>query len=910
MVNKNLFRSLALLALPLLASAQGINIEIPYEKFVLPNGLTVIVHEDHKAPIVCVNVWYHVGSKNEKPGKTGFAHLFEHLMFNGSENANDDYFQFMERIGATELNGTTSNDRTNYFQNVPTNALDLTLFVESDRMGHLLGAIDQKRLDEQRGVVQNEKRQSENQPYAISEELTVNSTFPAGHPYSWRVIGSMADLNAASLKDVQDWFKSYYGAANATIVLAGDIDVKTAREKVTKYFGSIPAGPPVARYEAFVAKRTGSIRQVAQDRVPQSRIYRVWNVPELGADEGFLLDLAAMVLGAGKNSRLYQRLIYQDQIATDVQVDNGQLEVAGQFTISASARPGITLEKVESAIAEELARFLKEGPTAAELQRVRTQFLANFLRGIEKIGGFGGKSDILASGQVYVGDPGLYKKELAAYARATPEEVRRTAVKWLSDGDYNLEIHPFAKFENETSDVDRKKMPVPGPPPALKLPKFERATLSNGMKIVLAERHETPVVNFNLNVDAGYASDQSALPGTASMAMRVLQEGTAKRTSLQMSEQLDLLGAQLSAGSNLDTSTVRLSALKMNLDASLDIYADAILHPLFPQAEFERTQKQQSAGIEREKSEPFSMALRVFPTLIYGKGHAYATQFTGSGTQASLKKITRDDLVKFHSTWFKANNATMIVVGDTTLAEIKPKLEKLFGAWKPGEVPKKNLGTVAHREKPAVYLIDQPGAEQSVILAGHIAPPRNNPDEIAMETMNNIIGGAFTSRMNMNLREDKHWSYGAGSAIVQARGQQPFIVFAPVQTDKTKESMQEIEKEFRQFLGTKPATAEELAKTQANQTLSLPGSQETINAVSGSIAEVVRFGLPDNYFVTYPDKVRALQLKDISSAAERVIHPNSMVWVVIGDRSKVEAGIRELKFGELTTIDADGVPVK
>ena len=910
MLTKNLFRSLAFLALPLIASAQAIDINIPFEKFVLPNGLTVIVHEDHKAPIVCVNVWYHIGSKNEKYGKTGFAHLFEHLMFNGSENANDDYFQFMERIGATELNGTTNNDRTNYFENVPTNALDLTLFVESDRMGHLLGAVDQKKLDEQRGVVQNEKRQRENQPYAVAEELIVNSTYPKGHPYSWTVIGSMDDLNAAALKDVQDWFKTYYGAANATIVLAGDIDLKTAREKVEKYFGAIPAGPPVSRFRSFVAKRTGSSRQVAEDRIPQSRIYRVWNVPEWGTEEGFVMDLAALVLGSGKNSRMFKRLVYQDQLATEVQVDNDQNEIAGQFSVVVTARPGVPLAKVESAIDEEMSRFLKDGPDAAELQRVRTQFLANFLRGIEKIGGFGGKSDILAQGQVFGNDPGWFKRALAAYARAKPDDVRRMATKWLSDGDYNLEIKPFPKFESGAKDVDRKKMPVPGPPPSLKLPKFERETLSNGMKVILAERHETPVVNFSLNVDAGYAGDQFAIPGTASMAMRVLQEGTAKRTSLQMSGELDLLGAQLSAGSNLDSSTVRLSALKMNLDASLDIFADAILNPSFPQAEFLRIQKQQSAGIQREKSEPFSMALRVFPTLIYGKGHAYATPFTGSGTEASLAKITRDDLVKFHATWFKANNATLIVVGDTTLAEITPKLEKLFKGWKPGEVPKKNIGTVVHHEKTEVYLIDQPGAEQSVILAGHIAPPRNNPEDIAIETMNNIIGGAFTSRINMNLREDKHWSYGASSVVVGARGQQPFIVFAPVQTDKTKESMKEMDKELREFLKDKPATADELAKTQANQTLSMPGSQETINQLSGSIAQIVRFGLPDNYYETYSAKVRALQLKDIAGAAERVIRPNSMVWVVIGDRTKVEAGIRDLKFGDVTMIDADGNRVK
>jgi len=903
-------KTLALLAFPLLAAAQSININIPYEKFTLPNGLTVIVHEDHKAPIVCVNVWYHVGSKNEKAGKTGFAHLFEHLMFNGSENANDDYFQFTERIGATEMNGTTSNDRTNYFQNVPTNALDVTLFMESDRMGHLLGAIDQKKLDEQRGVVQNEKRQGENQPYAISDELTINSTWPKGHPYSWSVIGSMDDLNAASLKDVQDWFKTYYGAANATIILAGDIDVKTAREKVMKYFGAIPSGPPVAHQRSWVAKRTGSSRQVAQDRVPQSRLSRVWNVPEIGAADGFPLDLAAMALGSGKNSRLYKRLVYQDQIATDVQVDNGQNEIAGQFVITASARPGVALPKVEAAIDEEMARFLKEGPTADELKRVRTQFLANFLRSIEKIGGFGGKSDILAQGQVFAGDPELYKKELAAYEQATPEDVRRIAAKWLSDGDYNLEIHPFPKFTNEVSDVDRKTLPKPGPQPALKMPKVERSTLTNGIKLVLAERHDLPVVNFSLSLDAGYASDQFGIPGTATMAMRMLQEGTAKRTSLQMSEQLDLLGANLNAGANLDSSTVRLSALKMNLDASLDIFADVILNPAFPQAEFERIQKQQSAAIEREKSEPFSMALRVFPTLIYGKGHAYAMPFTGSGTQASLAKIKRDDLAKFHATWFKSNNATLIITGDTTLAEITPKLEKLFGTWKPGSVPKKNIGTVAHAEKPTVYLIDQPGAEQSVILAGHIAPPRKNPDDIAIETMNNIIGGAFTSRMNMNLREDKHWSYGAGSAVVAAKGQQPFIVFAPVQTDKTKESMQEVDKEFRQFLGAKPATAEELARTQANQTLSMPGSQETMNQLSGQLAEIARYGLADNYFETYAGKVRALTLKDITSAAERVIRPNGMVWVVIGDREKIEKGIRELKFGEVNIIDADGNKTK
>ncbi|MFZ4621190.1 MAG: M16 family metallopeptidase, partial [Bacteroidota bacterium] len=330
------------------------DINIPYEKFTLDNGLTVLVHEDHKAPIVAVNVWYHVGSKNEKVGKSGFAHLFEHLMFNGSENFDTDYFQALERIGATDLNGTTSEDRTNYFQNVPTSALDIVLWMESDRMGHLAGAISQAKLDEQRGVVQNEKRQGDNQPYAVADELSIKATWPAGHPYSWSVIGSMEDLNAASLDDVKEWFKNYYGAANAVVVVAGDIDVKTAKAKMQKYFGDIPSGPPVAKYDEFIAKRTGVIRQRAEDRVPQSRIFKVWNTPKFSSPENHQLMLFADVLASGKTSRLYKRLVYDDQIATSVSAYVDAREIAGQFNIDVTAKPGSDLTAVEKAINEEL----------------------------------------------------------------------------------------------------------------------------------------------------------------------------------------------------------------------------------------------------------------------------------------------------------------------------------------------------------------------------------------------------------------------------------------------------------------------------------------------------------------------------------------------------------------------------
>ncbi|MEW6733560.1 MAG: pitrilysin family protein [Acidobacteriota bacterium] len=896
----------AILVFTRLASGQGTEINIPYQKFVLDNGLTLIVHEDRKAPIVAVNVWYHVGSKNEKIGKTGFAHLFEHLMFNGSENYNDDYFQAFERIGATDQNGTTNNDRTNYFQNVPTSALDIALWMESDRMGHLLGAINQAKLDEQRGVVQNEKRQGENQPYGLAYNLITENTYPASHPYSWTVIGSMEDLNAASLNDVQEWFKTYYGAANAVIVLAGDIDAKTAKEKVEKYFGDIPAGPPVAKHQTWIAKMTGTKRQKMQDRVPQARIFKVWNIPEWGSLASNYLNLASDVLGSGKTSRLYKRLVYDDQIATNVSVYLDLNEIGGQFVIDAMARPGEDLSKVEKAIDEELTKFLAEGPTPAELQRVKTQYRANFIRGIERIGGFGGKSDVLAQNQIYGGSPDFYKTTLQRIQAATAVDIKGSANRWLSDGTYVLEVHPFPTYKTTNASVDRSKLPQAGTPPELKLPKLQRTTLSNGLKVVLAQRQTIPAVNLNLMVDAGYASDQFAIAGTASLAMGMLDEGTKTRNALQISEQLDMLGAQLFAGSNLDMSTIYMSALRENLDTSLELFADVILNPSFPEEDFKRQQKQQLARIQREKAQPVQIALRIFPSLLYGKGHAYGNPFTGSGTEETVSKLTTADLRKFHETWFKPNNATLVVVGDITLDELKPKLEKLFAGWKQGNVPQKNLNTVNHQPKSTVYVVDKPGSIQSIILAGHIAPPTANPNEVAIETMNNILGGLFTSRVNMNLREDKHWSYGALTLLFGARGQRPFITYAPVQTDKTKESMMELNKELRGLLGSRPASAEELAKVQNNQTLSLPGSRETMDAVMFSINDIVQYGLPDDYYETYPNKVRSLKLNDIANAANLVLKPDNLVWVVVGDRAKIEAGVRELGLGEIKIIDADG----
>ena len=896
----------ALSSLVLAAIVSAAEIDINYEKFVLDNGLTLIVHEDNKAPVAAVNVWYHVGSKNEKEGKTGFAHLFEHLMFNGTENYNDDWFKPFDRVGGTGMNGTTNFDRTNYFQVVPTNALDFALWMESDRMGHLLGAIDQDKLDEQRGVVQNEKRQGENQPYGKVFITAFKNIFPKGHPYSWSVIGYMEDLEAASLDDVHEWFNQYYGAANAVLVVAGDVDAQQVKERVEYYFGHIPAGPPLTRQDTWIPDLVGTHRQVMQDRVPQARLYKIWMMPEIGNIEAERLDLVAGILSEGKSSRLYKRLVHDDRIASDVTAFAFPLEIAGLFGVVATAMPGQDLASVEAAIDEEVERFLADGPTRDELTRITTARKAAFVRGAERVGGFGGKSDILAQNEVYLDDPGGYKKTLEVWDTAKADELTAAANKWMARGQYVLEVQPFEDYTVADSKADRSKFPDVGAPPAVSFDDFERAELSNGLKVILAERSAVPVVNMRMMVNAGYAADQFGLPGTASLAMNMLDEGTKNRTALEISDELAMLGATLGAGSNLDMSTVSMSALKDNIAASLDLFADVILNPIFPEDDFVRLRDLQLATIQQEKVQPFGMALRIFPKLLYGDDHAYGLPFTGSGTEESVKSLDTDALRSFHQSWFKPNNATLVVVGDVTMEELTPLLEKQFRSWKAGDVPQKNVAEVSHRSESTIYLANRPDSEQSIIFAGHIAPPKNNDHEIAIEAMNEVLGGSFAARVNMNLREDKHWAYGAGSFLVDAQGQRPFVVYAPVQTDKTSESMAEIYKEVSHIRGERPPTADEVARAKDKNTLTLAGRWETANAVANSLGEMVRFQLPDNYWDEYPDMVRSLSDDQISSAAEDVIRPDNMIWVVVGDRDEIESKIDELGYGDIVLMDADG----
>jgi len=886
------------------------DIDIPYQKFTLDNGLRVLIHEDHKAPIVAVNVWYHVGSKNEKPGKTGFAHLFEHLMFNGSEHYNDDYFQALERVGGTDLNGTTNGDRTNYFQNVPVAALDQVLFLESDRMGHLLGAIDQAKLDEQRGVVQNEKRQGENQPYGRQFDLITKAMYPEGHPYSWTTIGEMEDLNAASLEDVEEWFKTYYGPANAVIAIAGDIDPDTVLEKVRKYFGDIPSGPTIARQEVNIPIRLSDTRQTYEDRVPEARVTMVWNTPQDGSREGVALDLAASILGSGKNSRLYKKLVYEDQIASNANAFQWSREIAGNFIVQANAKPGTSIEELETKINEILATFRVEGPTEQELQRAKASVFSGFIKGIERIGGFGGKSDILASNEVYFKNPEYYKTYLHMVEKITTQEIHAAIQQRLGKGKHTLIARPFPEYSTTESDVDRSQgLPGLGEPAVAKFPAQQTATLSNGLKVVLAQRPGVPTMVMRLLFDAGYSADQFGKPGTAALAMNMIDEGTEKMDALEINEQLQLLGASLSAYSDLDASYISMNTLKPSLAGSLDLLAEVVQRPAFPEQDFNRLKDQQLAQIQREKATPIQMALRVMPKFLYGEEHPYSLPLTGSGYEATVRDINRDDVVNFYENWIRPNNATLMVVGDISLDELTAELEARFKNWKQGKQPRKNISTVKAKTGGKIYLMDRPESQQSVIIGGHLVAPYGDISEIARQTMMNVLGGEFTSRLNMNLREDKHWAYGAFSFIQDAKGQRPFIAYAPVQTDKTKESVQEIVKELTDITGPRPITEAEFEKTNTNTVLQLPGQWETNNAVMSSLVEQIKYDLPADYFQTYDRRVRQLELDDVRQLTKNTIHSDDLSFFIVGDKEKILPGLQELGM-EIVPVDPDGNPIE
>jgi len=879
--------------------------EIKYETFKLDNGLTVIVHEDKKVPMVAVNVWYHVGSKNEKVGKTGFAHLFEHLMFNGTENYNSEYFEPFEKIGSTDQNGTTNSDRTNYFQNVPTNALDLALWMESDRMGHLLGVVDQEKLDEQRGVVQNEKRQGENQPYGKAFTRISESAFPKGHPYSWSVIGSMEDLDAASLEDVQDWFKTYYGPNNAVLALAGDIDLETAKQKAAQYFGDIPAGPPLVKPDVWIAKRNEEKREIMYDDVPQARIYKTWNVPPRDTEAAAHFDLASSVLVGGKNSPLYKELVYEKQIATNVSAFYYDREIAGMFFLVVDVVAGEDPTNVEKAMDAVLADFIKKGPNRKLLEAEKTKALAGFIRGIQRIGGFGGKSDLLATCQTYTNNPGCYRDNAAYLDLVTPAKMKATFAQWIDDTPYVLTILPADKYSANETGVDRSTgIPYPTEKVNFEFPNLQTATLSNGSKVVLAQRSGVPLIEMDFQFNFGYAQENNDELGYTNFMMGMLNEGTKKYSSLKFDEVLDSLGSNLSFGSGLDTSVASVSTLKANLSQTLELAKEALINPTFPQEEIERIQKQTLASIIQEENRPAAIAYRNIGKLLYGQDHPYGKPLTGSGISETISSITRKDIVAMHKRAIDPANLTFAVAGDINLDELVDMLEDKFGDWSSNSKTElKELQTISLPATRTVYLIDKPNAQQSYIVAGQLLPPTATNEEFKISYMNYAIGGSFTARLNMNLREDKSWSYGVRTRLADAKGQRAMLVTAPVQTDKTAESVAEIVKEYAAYLGDAPITDAELAKGKASKTLRLPGQFETLGALKGAVSNIVTYNRELDYLNVLPNLYDEPTLDDVQTMAQTYIKPDQWTWLIVGDLSKIEQPVRNLNLGEVKVIN-------
>ncbi|HEY7785596.1 MAG TPA: pitrilysin family protein [Pyrinomonadaceae bacterium] len=903
---------------------------IKISEFKLKNGLRVIFHEDHSTPIVGVNLWYHVGSKNEVPGKTGYAHLFEHMMFQGSKGYDDDFFKPIQEAGGT-LNGSTNRDRTNYWEVVPSNFLELALFMEADRMGGLLDVLNEAKLANQRDVVKNEKRQNyDNQPYGLVGAKISETLYPPDHPYHWLTIGSLEDLSAASLDDIKDFFRRYYTPRNASLAIAGDFNPTEARRLVEKYFGPIASGPEIVRPKASQVKLTETKIIEMEDRVALPRVYMVWPTqPQFTPDEP-ATDWLAYVLGSGKTSRLYKALVYDRQIAQDVFASNNAQEIAGQFQIVATAKPGKSLTELETVINEEIQRIKKEGPTSEELERAYNIRESAFIYGMQTVGGFNGKNDRLNLYATYVGTPNFVQQDLDRYRKVTAEDVKRAANTYLTDTRLIARVTPRARDrassgsrseqaavpqaspspEAKRSSADEKKwnLPAPKPNPSLTLPQIQRRKLSNGLEVVLVEHHELPVVNMNLVVKSGAASDAPNRAGLASLTADLLDEGTKTRNALEIADSIGAIGANLNVGADLDSSSASMLTLTRHFDRALDVYADVITNPAFKADEIQRVRSRRLAQVKQQKDNANAVASIVYASLLYGREHPYGHPAIGDET--SLGAITESDVKDFYEKYYRPNNSTLIVVGDVTLATIIPKLEKAFAAWKPAAVPELTIPDPAARDRATLYIVDRPGSAQSVISIGQVAAKRNTPDYFPLLVLNTMLGGQFVSRINLNLREDKGYTYGARTTFIYGRGPGPFLATAGVFTNVTKESVAEFLKELRGIRGDIPITTKELEFAKQAIIRGFPRGFETPAQMANRLEDVVVHGLPDNYFNRYTQSVQAVTLADVNRVARQYLDPGRMAIVVVGDRKVIEPGLRSLDDvgTTITFVDTEGRP--
>lgn len=897
-------------------------VDIPYERFVLPNGLTTLVHTDRKAPVVGVMLYYRVGSKHEPRGRTGFAHLYEHLFFGGSENV-EDFDAPLEASGSTPTNGSTWYDRTNYFETVPTGALELALFQESDRMGHLLGKVSQGTLDRERGVVQNEKRQGDNQPYALADEYAVaEGLFPVGHPYRHSTIGSMADLDAATLGDVRKWFVDHYGPNNVVLALTGDIDAATARPLVEKWFGAIPRGPEVAPVQAGPVTLAAPASRDVADQVPVLRITRNWSGPGLNDADAPALEIGMRILGGLASSRLDNALVRGEQIAVAVTAGAQTFEQVSMLQATMDVKPGVDRAVAEARLDALIASYLAEGPSEDEVRRAVTSTVSAQIGALERVGGGSGKGATLAEGQLYSGDPAKFRKDLAAMAALTPAEVKAALNRWLGRPVLAVNVVPGERTESgdkmggwgdeaaspaPKADLRRPIAAVPPGPPRvappvapvadLVFPRVEHARLSNGIAVALAQRGAVPKAIVSLQFDAGIAADALDGPGTQSFLLDMLDEGTTSRNATQIAEEQERLGASLEAGAGMDSSTVTLSALTANLAPSLALMADVVRNPALAAGEVERVRARRQSDLAQVMASPDALAARTFNAQLFGAGHAYGQAPDGLGTPESLAAATPDHLRAAQQAWLRPDNARILVVGDVSMAQLLPMLEKAFGDW---QAP-----AVAIRAKPAgavppergrIVLLDRPNSPQSFILAGRVLPlTGRDQGQEPLDMAADVLGGSsLLTRLNGELRVAKHWSYGSYARLGAAAGPRSLSITAPVQADRTGDAIRAIIDLMAAFPGKRPLSADELQRVSEGFIRSLPNRYETNAQVLRALTLNALLGRPDDYQATLASRIRAVNGAMVEQAARQHLSPQGLTFVVVGDRRSVEPQLRKL----------------
>lgn len=892
--------------------------ELKYEKYKLANGLEVLLHEDHKLPIVSVDIWYHVGPVKERAGRTGFAHLFEHMMFEGSKHVGEkSHFKYLEAAGATDINGTTSFDRTNYFETVPANQLETALWLESDRMGFLLDTLDRAKLTNQRDVVRNEKRQGENRPYGIVDEEVYHQLFPKEHPYYADVIGSHADVEAARLMDVREFFTQYYAPNNATLAIAGDYDPATIKALLEKYFGPIPSGPKVDVTPVVTPKITAERRKVVTDTVQLPKVILAWLSPSAFTPGDAESDIAARVLGGGKSSRMYRELVYKQQIAQSVNCYQDSEALASTFVCELIAKPNVTPEKLEAEAEKIIDEFSASGPTAEEVEWARNKVELGLISGLERLGGFGGVADQLNYYNQYTGDPGYLPKDLARYDALTPAAIQKTAQATLGkdqraviygvpgkkvlddvprspeDTDANVKVTPQHTPEFEAAQAWRAKPPAPGPQRALVLPKPTVFSLKNGMTVYLVERHELPVVSANLVMLAGSAGNPADRPGLAGMTAALLTEGTKKHSAEEIANAASMLGTDLTSRSDNDSAQLEISVLSKNIGKGLDLIADSAENPSFPAADLERIRQSRLTSLLQQQDNPVRLALRAGAINLFGKDNPYG--YDALGTADSLKAISSDEVAKFHDAHYGPQNTLLEMTGDVTPAEAKKIAEEAFGGWSSNAA----AATVPAPPAPPqrkILIVDKPGSPQTALLVFGVGQDRKSPDYPAVNVMNTMLGGLFSSRINMNLREEHGYTYGAFSFYWYYRGIGPFVAGAQVRSDVTAPAAEQLFKEL-DGIHSKPLTDAELRMAKDSIVRSLPGSFEAAQGVNAQLADLWLFGLPQDYYTKLPAQIEAVTSADAQAAAEKYVHPENLLVIAVGDKSKIEGGLKDLKLG-------------